>query len=402
MSGVLISGRSYFVLVSLCLAVVACGSDSPSPVTPAAPTPTTSAVQVRASRRCVGPDRGRTDAAARRDGDAEHGHDVRRDAAGDVAVVGARRGHRLVDGPRDRGGPGRRGNQRDVSERERHDGRRRAAGALRRVDLPRDGHVRSLRRRGQRAGPGERGVVPVERAQRRALAAVRVRTRGRGQRELRLHGARQQHDRASHGQHRRHDFHRRERGARDHGQSHHGVQLRDGPGGSRVHGRRRHGPVPRHHDAQQLPVEPRERHGRRSASRSRRASAERAPRRSATASRRIPATSMPTATSRSRACQAPIPTVATTSSFGSAEATRTRSDSIGSMREARQAGTKPAMRPTAIRMPAQTPSTCIDSTRWMSVDAGDVVEQLGEERPRAEDRDQQARTARRRRARRGS
>ena len=49
MSGVLTSGRSYLVLVSLCLAVVACGSDSPSPVTPAAPTPTTSAVQVRAA-----------------------------------------------------------------------------------------------------------------------------------------------------------------------------------------------------------------------------------------------------------------------------------------------------------------------------------------------------------------
>ena len=41
------------------------------------------------------------------------------------------------------------------------------------------------------------------------------------------------------------------------------------PGRGRVHGRRRHGPVPCHHDAQQLPVEPRERHGRRSASRSR-------------------------------------------------------------------------------------------------------------------------------------
>ena len=49
MSDVLTSGRSYFVLVSLCLAVVACGSDSPAPVTPAAPTPTTSAVQVRAA-----------------------------------------------------------------------------------------------------------------------------------------------------------------------------------------------------------------------------------------------------------------------------------------------------------------------------------------------------------------
>ena len=49
MTGALTSARSYFVLVSLCLAVVACGSDSPSPVTPAAPTPTTSAVQVRAA-----------------------------------------------------------------------------------------------------------------------------------------------------------------------------------------------------------------------------------------------------------------------------------------------------------------------------------------------------------------
>jgi Bacterial Ig-like domain (group 2) len=52
MSGVLPSTRrSYLVLVSLCLAaVVACGSDRPSPVAPAAPTPpTTSAVQVRAT-----------------------------------------------------------------------------------------------------------------------------------------------------------------------------------------------------------------------------------------------------------------------------------------------------------------------------------------------------------------
>ena len=49
MSGVLISRRSCLALVSLCLAVAACGSDSPAPVTPAAPTPTISAVQVRAA-----------------------------------------------------------------------------------------------------------------------------------------------------------------------------------------------------------------------------------------------------------------------------------------------------------------------------------------------------------------
>ena len=49
MSGILPSGRSCLVLVSLCLAVVACGSDSPSPAPPTAPTPTTSAVQVRAA-----------------------------------------------------------------------------------------------------------------------------------------------------------------------------------------------------------------------------------------------------------------------------------------------------------------------------------------------------------------
>ena len=52
---VLATGRSYLVLVALCVTVVACGSDSPSPVTPAAPTPTTSAVQVRASGDASGP-----------------------------------------------------------------------------------------------------------------------------------------------------------------------------------------------------------------------------------------------------------------------------------------------------------------------------------------------------------
>ena len=55
MPRVLASGRSCLVLVALCVTVVACGSDSPSPVTPAAPTPTTSAVQVRASGDASGP-----------------------------------------------------------------------------------------------------------------------------------------------------------------------------------------------------------------------------------------------------------------------------------------------------------------------------------------------------------
>ena len=53
MSSYLASGRSYLVLVSLCAAVAACGSDDPAP-TPAAPTPTTSAVQVRASGDATG------------------------------------------------------------------------------------------------------------------------------------------------------------------------------------------------------------------------------------------------------------------------------------------------------------------------------------------------------------
>src|SRR5688500_5758946 len=55
MSGVLLFLRSRFVLVSLCVAVAACGSDSPGPATPAATTPTTSAVQVRAAGDASGP-----------------------------------------------------------------------------------------------------------------------------------------------------------------------------------------------------------------------------------------------------------------------------------------------------------------------------------------------------------
>ena len=57
MPGVLSARRSYIVLVSLCLgAVVACGSDSPSPVAPAAPAPpTTSSIQVRATGDVSGP-----------------------------------------------------------------------------------------------------------------------------------------------------------------------------------------------------------------------------------------------------------------------------------------------------------------------------------------------------------
>jgi hypothetical protein len=55
MSRALTSGPPCVVLVSLCLAVGACGSDSPSPVTPAAPTPTTSTVQVRAAGDASGP-----------------------------------------------------------------------------------------------------------------------------------------------------------------------------------------------------------------------------------------------------------------------------------------------------------------------------------------------------------
>jgi Bacterial Ig-like domain (group 2)/Viral BACON domain len=43
------------VLVSLCLVVAACGSDSPAPPTQPTPTPTTSAVQVRASGDATGP-----------------------------------------------------------------------------------------------------------------------------------------------------------------------------------------------------------------------------------------------------------------------------------------------------------------------------------------------------------
>lgn len=46
--------RPSLLLGSLCLSVVACGSDSPAP-TPAAPTPTTTAVQVRASGDASGP-----------------------------------------------------------------------------------------------------------------------------------------------------------------------------------------------------------------------------------------------------------------------------------------------------------------------------------------------------------
>ena len=49
MSGAFVCRGSYLVLVSLCLAAVACGSDSPTPPTPVAPTPTTTAVQVRAA-----------------------------------------------------------------------------------------------------------------------------------------------------------------------------------------------------------------------------------------------------------------------------------------------------------------------------------------------------------------
>lgn len=54
MSRVLFSARASVAFVSLCLAVVACGSDSPPP-TPAAPTPTTSTVQVRATGDASGP-----------------------------------------------------------------------------------------------------------------------------------------------------------------------------------------------------------------------------------------------------------------------------------------------------------------------------------------------------------
>jgi hypothetical protein len=55
MSHALVSRGSYLVLVSLCLAAGACGSDSPTPPTPVAPTPTTTAVQVRASGDASGP-----------------------------------------------------------------------------------------------------------------------------------------------------------------------------------------------------------------------------------------------------------------------------------------------------------------------------------------------------------
>jgi Bacterial Ig-like domain (group 2)/Putative binding domain, N-terminal len=54
MSGVHRFGRSSLALASLCLAVGACGSDSPPPTTPT-PTPTTTAVQVRASGDASGP-----------------------------------------------------------------------------------------------------------------------------------------------------------------------------------------------------------------------------------------------------------------------------------------------------------------------------------------------------------
>ena len=54
-SGALFFRCSRLVLVSLCLAGAACGSDSSSPAPPTAPTPTTSAVQVRASGDASGP-----------------------------------------------------------------------------------------------------------------------------------------------------------------------------------------------------------------------------------------------------------------------------------------------------------------------------------------------------------
>jgi hypothetical protein len=53
MSGLLSPGRSYFALVSLCFVVAACGSDN-DPAPPTTPTPTTSAVQVRASGDATG------------------------------------------------------------------------------------------------------------------------------------------------------------------------------------------------------------------------------------------------------------------------------------------------------------------------------------------------------------
>ena len=53
MSGLLSSGRSYTALLLLCLVVSACGSDD-NPAPPTTPTPTTSAVQVRASGDATG------------------------------------------------------------------------------------------------------------------------------------------------------------------------------------------------------------------------------------------------------------------------------------------------------------------------------------------------------------
>ncbi len=197
--------RSCLVLVSLCLAVAACGSDSPAPVTPAAPTPTTSAVQVRATGDASGTlEAGQTrQLVATATQSTGTTSDVTQQAtwqssAPAVATVSATG---LVTAVA----------QGDAEISATYQSVRGTMGVgVRPVPCP-----VSLSPATATFGPfGGAGSVQVL----VGAASCRWSARsdapwlpfafepdGPGQRDLQLHGARQQHDRASHRQHRRHD-----------------------------------------------------------------------------------------------------------------------------------------------------------------------------------------------------
>ncbi len=238
MSSVVSSARgSSLLLVSLCIAAavtVGCGSDSPSP-SPAAPTPpTTSALQIRATGEASRPLEAGQAAARSWRRRLEHGFDVG-DAAGGRGQSSAPAIATVSCRPRHRGSRGRGGNQRDVSERERGDGPGRAAVALRRDDLPATASFGNFGGGGSVQVLRERRGVPVERAQRRALAALLVRPWGSRQRQLRLLGSSQQLDRSSRTANIVITTSSGQTVAHAVGRSHHGVQLRDAARGSRVH-----------------------------------------------------------------------------------------------------------------------------------------------------------------------
>ena len=162
MSGAFVSRGSYLVLASLCLAAGACGSDSPTPPTPAAPTPTTTAVQVRAAGDASGPlEAGQTrQLVATATQSTGSTSDVTQQAtwqssAPGVATVSSTG---LVTAVAE--------GDADISATYQSVKGTMGVGVrpvpCAGVTLPRHRHVRSVRRRGQRAGPGERGVVPVD------------------------------------------------------------------------------------------------------------------------------------------------------------------------------------------------------------------------------------------------